>query len=135
MWWGTNMKKGCACFILALVICLAGCDGKEVRKEYPYYKSAKWYCEEIDFTISFDRDEKGKLTASPPADLTWDGQIYNVYVGFRGSSYHFLATGETEAAKIYLSGLWKYRGENVVFSVTEDLIFEGTFVELVFAPQ
>lgn len=132
------MKKMIAILLLAVMLfALAGCDTYAMFNRYPDDRSTVWYCEEIDFEIKYVPNEYGNL-APQASPLEWNGVTYTVWLGFHAGyfvMYSYKSEGPHEESDELISGQWRYDGDNMVFEIEEDNIFNNTFEELVFKPE
>ena len=131
------MKKIFCALITALVIsCLFGCDTYGMFNHYPGDKSTTWYCEEIDFKIEYAYNEQGNRIPQM-SHLEWDGVSYLVVTYFH-AGYYIMYSYQEETPygedNLLLYGKWHYEGDNLVFEIDEDKVFDNTFEELVFKP-
>lgn len=119
--------------ITLLILTFVGCDTESGN--YPNDKAIQWYCEEIDMTVRFQtKEDKGTYNGSP---WEWNGETYNVHVGFLASTAYFGADLGKGGLEDLWSSTWEYDGDNfvVTIKVDENDIFGGTISKLVFVPQ
>lgn len=130
------MKKYCVLITIIFVSCLLGCDTYEMFDHYPGSKSSMWYCEEIDFKLEYALNAHGDQILQM-SQLQWNDVCYTVYIGFHTGyyvMYSYKDEGPYEKSDMLLCGEWHYEGDNLVFEITEDNIFDNTFEKLVFVP-
>ena len=131
------MKKNRAVIvILALSLLLTACDTFAQMEYYPFYRSNKWYCAEINFEFNYPRGENGRILPCQITPLEWNGKIYNVSTGFMASSIRLSTDEDGDGGwSAILSGSWRYEGKNLVVYSFEGSIFGDAFTELIFVPQ
>jgi len=131
------MKKNIAFILLfSYVVFMSGCDTYRAIKNYPWYQSSTWYCEEIDMAFTFLTDTNGDLIESPPCQLSIHNQIYSITVNFHSNSVSFLSEADmNNTVSGLLEGVWRYDNKKLIISVLEDNLFGGEYEELVFIPQ
>lgn len=128
--WGDKMRKAIAfCSVIVLLSVLSSCD--PYYDSYPYEQDHDWYCEQIDLKLS------PPTSGSESPTLHWNGETLAVYVSFHVSRFYIeidngdeMITSDEELA----SGTWDYEGNNLVFTITKDNIFDGAIHKLVFVP-
>ena len=129
----------CLVSIILILISCSGCDTIPfIRGGYPYEKSTHWYCEEIDFTLSYSKNAHDILVPDWNT-LCWNGQELLVQIDFSFGNFTAIAEIDGDPSgisqeDIVLAGDWDYRGENMVVTLYEDTVFNGQFKELVFVP-
>ena len=133
-----NMKKlFLILLICTIMICCVGCEGYEAMGKYPHFKSACWYCEDLDFTINYEFHKDGHLKEMT-YPLHWEGKTYDVYVWFMFDNWEIaIDNGDsiTESNEQLLLGTWKYKGNNLILTITEDNLLNGQYEKLVFVPM
>ena len=124
-------------FILILATNLTGCDTYSMAQQYPYYKSAVWLCEDPYFEIRYTLSDGNLREVS--AILELDGALLPVGISFMGGSYEvyeYIDDGEEITPETYFSGSWKYRGNNLVLSISGEYDpFYGKYDEIVLVSQ
>ena len=131
-----SMRKIFVIFLVfVMVITCTGCyDGYSVARKYPYYKADYWYCEEIDFAFCYEHLEDGRIIPGQNY-LTKDGKTMTVFVIFVIDNWYIaLDNGDVNVSieDQLMSGTWRYRKGDLVFTVKEDNLFDGAYWELVF---
>ena len=130
------MKKIISVILVLMIMIIAtGCDTYAAMEHYPWQKADKWYCEEIDYEIVFQRDKNGKLVGVSSVPLVWDGKTYDASPTYiSGNIWLHVYEGENWKETL-LEGNWEYRGKNMVVYDFEGSIFGDEYTELVFVPQ
>ena len=95
----------------------------------PYQETATWVSLDPDIRISYKVDEDGITTAQEV--LVWDGETIDLDIGFQSSQYCAFRKDSHSYEDRLFSGEWSYRNGKLIFSLEEDLIFEGKYGELV----
>ena len=105
--------------IAVMVISLLGCDPR--NGEYPENISQEWTCEQLPFVLSYDIGPDGKRIVSHV--LEWENKPVCVKIGMHSSQYDVYPIDATYAEAIMFSGEWRYRGEKLVLSISDDDFF------------
>lgn len=115
---------------------LSGCYGpNDLFKPYPWYRSACWYCEEIDMAIQFTLDEEGNRTGETYSQLLVNGELFEIGIGFQNDAVGFFADKDANGIwEPMLDGIWIYRNGNMVIQNFDKSIFNGKYEELTFVP-
>ena len=119
--------------ILAVIICISsflftGCNpyyGLE-----PYNETANWVSLEPQVILTYSIDDKGAKTSQEI--LMHNEQPIYLDIAFQSSQYCAFLADSTRYEDRLFSGEWSYRGDQLVFSLDEDFIFNGKYAELVF---
>lgn len=128
-------KQFLVCSLLVLILVLCACDPYYGTGKYPSDRGALWKCEEIDWTIQFIYNGSGQFRDTRSV-LFWNGEEIPVLVAFQVSYFRVDKDVPDEAVLTFddklLSGTWDYRKGKLVFTITDDCIFDGAFDELTF---
>lgn len=131
------MRKAYAIVLsICIVFVLTACDGYAVLRRYPEYKSLDWYCEELDFSFSYEENEYGNLELKT-GSLTVGTDVLDVDLFFMIDNWSLVLDKGDEMMTtddILAEGTWRYRKGNLVFTITEDNLFDGMYDELMFVP-
>ena len=121
------------CMVIALIfavaISLLACD--PYANKYPFKEEGTWICKDPEFTISYSKEPNNRIIEE--STLEWDGETIHVDVTFQVDTYCVSPIGTTAHADRLFNGTWEYRGEDLVFYIEEDFLFDGHFYEIVFS--
>ena len=99
--------------------------------KYPFKEEGTWICKDPEFTISYSIEPNNRIIEE--STLEWDGETIHVDVTFQVDTYCVSPIGTTAHADRLFNGTWEYRGEDLVFYIEEDFLFDGHFYEIVFS--
>lgn len=116
-----------ACVLLTTLL-LTGCDPHAGK--YPCSQDAKWVCQEPKITLEYVWGEMNSLTCVET--MEYNGETMRLEIGYLSCNYKVQLEGVVNYDDFLFEGRWKYRGEKLVFTITEDHFFDGKYPELVF---
>ena len=103
-------------------------------RPFPFENAPRWVSSDPYFVLEYKYVDDEFFES---AVLEINGELQEVVVGFRASV--FLVTPSVTEAISYddrlLEGIWKYRGDKLVFRIKVDRIFDGAYKEIVFEPD
>ena len=103
-------------------------------KDYPFEKAERWVSLDPYFVLEYKYVD-GELLQNTFLEI--NGELQEVEVGHQGGVFAvFLKTSESENHNGTLfSGTWKYRGDDLVYYIDDDFVFDGAYKEIVFEPK
>lgn len=103
-------------------------------RPYPFENAPRWVSSDPYFVLDY-RDVDDELIEHN-AVLEINGELQEVDVGCVGGTYDvFIIDPETGYTETLFGGSWWYRGDNLVFRIKHDRIFNGDYKEIVFEPD
>lgn len=120
--------------VLLLAFVVSWCIYAKRSRNYPYYVANTWQCNDPPFTLTYGKDEYGRLTKF--AELEWDNETIEVEIGFLMRECTAFPAGRDILAHSdrLFTGTWRYRNGDFVITIHEDFIFGNQYKELVFSP-
>ena len=101
-------------------------------RPYPFENAPRWVSSNPYFVLEYKYDDEFFESAI----LEINGELQEVNVECVDGTYDvFIIDPETRYTETLFGGSWRYRGDNLVFRIKHDRIFNGEYKEIVFEPD
>ena len=92
---------------------------------YPGEKASCWVCDEPYFVMEYQEEQSKNLYYNGDNYIAINGELLPVRVDYhRSSDFAVMPTNSALWDDRLLTGTWKYKGKQLVFSIEEDFIFD-----------
>ena len=132
---GRTARKIMACLLLAFGLSLTfpGCD--YTKYPYNYGSSGRWVSEDPKFVLEYWETPEGPYGLAWNEYLEIDGEIIPVIVDYRACAFSVYVPNANRADCWLFRGRWKIRGNEMIFTISEDHYLDGAYEEIHFTRE
>lgn len=124
-------KRCLILFLLISTFLFSACDPRAGR--YPFHKAEYWISEDPQISLCYTKNTDG--TWYPDHTLIWENEEKEISIGMQADYYCVYPADSNHHDDRLFSGNWRYRGKDLVLTIEEDFIFDGTYSKIILRPQ